>query len=111
MPETGRTLLETYGVNTTKRFTEAERQKLIDRVRPQLLKVPDVRNEVLAKYGRPALDAALIIRTPEKPEVHKCPVCDWETGERWRLQVHMDLNPRWCQERGAKKIREWARKS
>ena len=44
------------------------------------------------------------------PKMHRCPVCDWETEDRWRLKLHIDLNPKWCREWGAKKARRWASK-
>ena len=45
------------------------------------------------------------------PEVHTCPMCDWQCAERWRLLVHLDLRPDWCVKRGEKKARIWAAKS
>ena len=43
------------------------------------------------------------------PKVYKCPKCDWETRDKWRMNMHNDLNPRWCQERENRKVRKWAR--
>lgn len=42
------------------------------------------------------------------PRTFTCPVCDWQTEDKWRMRLHNDLNPRWCQERGARKIRKWS---
>lgn len=46
-----------------------------------------------------------------EPEWFKCPLCDWECAERWRMKLHNDLNPKWCQERAAKKIRKWSQQA
>lgn len=45
------------------------------------------------------------------PKVYKCPVCDFTTEDKWRIKLHNDLNPKWCQERGAKKARRFARQA
>lgn len=42
------------------------------------------------------------------PKFFKCPLCDWETPDRWRMRLHNNSNPRWCQERAAKKARKWS---
>lgn len=45
------------------------------------------------------------------PKVLKCPLCDWETTDRWRMKLHNMINPTWCQERAAKKARKWAQQA
>jgi len=45
------------------------------------------------------------------PKVYKCPICDSETTDRWRMKLHNGLNPKYCQDRGAKKARVWASKA
>lgn len=42
------------------------------------------------------------------PKVYKCPICDSETTDRWRMKLHNGVNPKYCQDRGAKKARKWA---
>lgn len=38
----------------------------------------------------------------------RCPKCDYETPDRWRMKVHNILAPSWCDDRAAKKARVWA---
>lgn len=45
------------------------------------------------------------------PRLFTCPVCDWQTEDKWRMRLHNDLNPKWCQERGARKVRRWAQQA
>jgi hypothetical protein len=42
------------------------------------------------------------------PKIYECPVCNWQTEEKWRFKLHLDLNPLWCRELGAKRARKWA---
>lgn len=42
------------------------------------------------------------------PKWFKCPLCDYETPNRWTMKLHNIANPRWCQERAAKKARKWS---
>lgn len=42
------------------------------------------------------------------PKIYKCPKCDWETDVKWKMKLHNDLEPRWCQERYNRKVRKWA---
>ena len=42
------------------------------------------------------------------PKIYKCPKCDWETDVHWKMKLHNDLEPRWCQDRYNRKIRKWA---
>lgn len=42
-------------------------------------------------------------------KTYKCPVCDYETGAQWCFRMHLKFNPQWCQERGKKKARNWAK--
>lgn len=46
-----------------------------------------------------------------EPEPFKCPKCDWECSERWRMKLHNDLEPGWCKARYKKKIRNWSRQA
>lgn len=45
------------------------------------------------------------------PHVFKCPVCDYETLDRWRMKLHNMADPQWCRDRGAKKARHWSRQA
>jgi hypothetical protein len=45
------------------------------------------------------------------PKVYTCPACDWETEVKWKMQLHNDLNPKWCRDRAAKKVRKWSRQA
>lgn len=60
-----------------------------------------------------ALDQPFAVRHCPKctppPEYFKCPMCDWECEDRWRYELHMTTNPKWCRDRAAKKARLWAR--
>lgn len=42
------------------------------------------------------------------PQVFKCPLCDWETLDKWRMKLHNEISPKWCRDRAAKKARKWA---
>lgn len=45
------------------------------------------------------------------PQVYKCPKCDWETLDRWRMKLHNGTAPKWCQDRADKKARAWSRQA
>lgn len=42
------------------------------------------------------------------PKVFKCPLCDWETTDKWKMKLHNDIGPKWCKDRAARKARKWA---
>lgn len=46
-----------------------------------------------------------------EPKWFKCPKCDFECADRWRMWLHNVSNPRWCQDRAAKKARNWSRQA
>lgn len=45
------------------------------------------------------------------PKLFKCPACDWECEQRWRMKLHNDINPKWCRDRAARKVRKWSRQA
>jgi hypothetical protein len=62
-----------------------------------------------------AADENLTIRRCAKctppPEMHTCAVCGASFEEPWRLSLHISTNPKWCQDAGAKRIREASRQA
>lgn len=48
------------------------------------------------------------ICTP-RPRIWKCPVCQWETSDRWRMKIHNITAPEWCARTGRERARKWAR--
>ena len=45
------------------------------------------------------------------PQVFKCPKCDYEVTDRWRMTVHFRLDSKLCNDRADKKARKWAQQA
>ena len=45
------------------------------------------------------------------PKTYKCPQCDWECDQKWRMKLHNDLQPGWCKARAKRKIQKWSRQA
>ena len=60
-----------------------------------------------AQDENPGLRHCTICTPP--PKVYTCFICRFETEDRWRYNLHVDLNPKWCQEAGERWANNYAR--
>lgn len=73
---------------------------------PSVDKMPELYPMVHAEDQYFAVKQCNVCNPP--PKVYKCPLCDWSTTEHWKMKLHNDINPQWCQRRAAKKERAWS---
>lgn len=87
-----------------KRLDEADEvaRMMLRLIGPRVTAADDAQDGVAIKMCR---------KCNPPPPVFICPQCDWECDERWRLQVHIALQPEWCLARGRKKMKAWAAKA
>lgn len=45
------------------------------------------------------------------PQVHTCILCSFATEEKWRYQLHNNINPETCQRTVRRKAKQWASKT
>lgn len=79
-----------------------EARTLLRTVGPRISAAQDRQDEVSIKH-------CSFCNPP--PHMYSCPLCGFASEAKWRMSLHVDLRPKWCTDRAAKKAREWAKKS